>query len=175
MKIFYIDIDEFKQKFDKNFLELYSDLKIKTEKRFYEYTTGRYLVKNVLEKVYNINDEIVLGKNGKPELKKTDFFFSISHSKNIVIACFDKYPCGIDVEYMKDKDLKELSQYFDRTFDTPEDFYKFWTLKEAVFKSGQKEIHSKTQKFKKNFCLTVVSDKQLKCLNIVDYMRTFIE
>lgn len=119
----------------KDFLFPYADTEIKAEKRFYEYTIGRYLVKHVAQKYYNIDKtEIIKNENGKPIFKNSDLHFSISHSKNIVIACFDKYPCGIDIEYMKDRNIQKLSEYFDKNFETLEDFYKFWTTKEAKYK-----------------------------------------
>ena len=135
MKIFYVEIDKFKEKYGKDLLSQYADKELKTDKRFYEYTIGRYLVKEVAKKYYNICDtEIITNKDGKPLFKTADLHFSISHSKNLVIACFDNYPCGMDIEYIKERDLVKLSKYFKKTFTTKEDFYKYWTLREATYK-----------------------------------------
>ena len=66
MKVFYIDISKFKKKCSKDFLLQYADREFKTEKRFYEYAIGRYLVKLVAQKYYNIADNtIVRTENGK--------------------------------------------------------------------------------------------------------------
>ena len=54
MKVFYIDISKFKKKYSKDFLLQYADREFKTEKRFYEYAIGRYLVKLVAQKYYFI-------------------------------------------------------------------------------------------------------------------------
>ena len=54
MKIFYIEIDKFKNTHNIDFLASYADRKFKTDKRFYEYTIGRYLVKTVAQQYYNI-------------------------------------------------------------------------------------------------------------------------
>jgi len=162
MKIFYIDIEQFKTRYDKNFLLQFADKELKTEKRFYEYTIGRYLVKSVAEKYYDVEDtEIITKPDGKPIFKNNSLHFSISHSKNIVIACFDKSPCGIDIEYAKPRDLSKLSEYFGKSFKTAEDFYKFWTLKEASYKLNSPVKYEYFTKFQDSYYLSVVSTQGL--------------
>ena len=159
MKVFYIDIDEFKKNHKKDFLLPYNDKNFKTEKRFYEYTTGRYLIKNAAKKYYDIkNTEIITNEKGKPYFKNNEIYFSISHSNNIVIACFDKTPCGIDLEFIKKRDLIKLSKHYNVEFKTLDDFYKFWTIKEAEYKLNQKAKTIYTKQFK-NFFLTIASDR----------------
>ena len=162
MKIFYINIEEFKKKYDKNFLALYADIELKTEKRFYEYTIGRYLIKNIAKQYYEINDtEIIINENGKPSFANSNLHFSLSHSKNIVIACFDEYPCGIDIEYVKEKDLTKLSKYFKKDFETLEDFYKYWTQREAQYKLDKPAKSVYSANFKNNYYLTIVSNSNI--------------
>lgn len=156
MQIFYIEVDKFKKSHDKNFLIQYADAKFTSEKRFYEYTIGRYLVKHVAQKYYNINDtDIIKNANGKPIFKNANLYFSISHSKNIVIACLDIYPCGIDIEYIKNRNLNKLSEYFDKNFKTLEDFYKFWTTQEATYKVNQTNKFIHNQVFQNCYYLTI--------------------
>lgn len=171
MDIFYIELDKFKKNHDKNFLIPYADVEFKFEKRFYEYTVGRYLVKQVAQKYYNIdNTEIIKNANGKPVFKNANLHFSISHSGNIVIACFDKYPCGIDIEYMKERDLHKLSEYFDRNFETLEDFYKFWTTKEATYKIIENNSHIHSQIFKNYYYLTCTSQSNINKIHSISYI-----
>ena len=161
MEIFYINIEEFKKNHNKDFLMPYQDIELKNEKRFYEYCLGRFLVKNIAKQKYNIEDtEIVVKDNGKPVFKNADLFFSISHSKNIVIACFDKYPCAIDIEYIKERNFKKLSDFYNREFSSKEEFYKFWTLKEASYKLGEKVEESCFEIFKDEYYLAVVSGRK---------------
>ena len=158
MEIHYIYIDKFKKENSKDFLEQYNDMNFKNEKRFYEYTIGRYLVKSVAKNNYNLkNTDIIINENGKPVFKDGGLFFSITHSKNIVLACFDKTPCGADIEYIKNRDLEKFSKYYKKEFKDLEDFYKFWTLKEAEYKLGCKVKDSHFSKFEDKYFLTVVS------------------
>ncbi len=174
MHIYYIDVEDFKKKYDKDFLLPYADIELKNEKRFFEYTIGRFLVKNVAKQKYNIkNTEIKVSKNGKPSFINADLNFSISHSKNIVIACFDKYPCAIDIEYIKDRNLSNLSKYFNKDFDSYEKFYKFWTLKEATYKLGCSYKSMYCNKFLDKYFLTVISSKEfdINKINIEKFLK----
>ena len=170
MEVFYINVEKFKKCHNKDFLIPYADTKLNIEKRFWEYTIGRYLVKTVAKERYNIKDvEIVLDKHLKPVFKNANLFFNISHSKNIVIACFDKNPCGIDIEYIKKRDLSKLSNYFNQTFGSLEEFYKFWTYKEASYKLQEKVYDSYFSKFQNNYCLTVVSNQKIDIQKIYSF------
>ena len=157
MKIFYIDINEFKKNYGKNILTEYADIKLNSEKRFFEYTLGRYLVREAAKVFYDVSDKIVLSTNGKPKFKNSNLQFSISHSKNIIMVCFDNHPCGIDIEYIKPRDFTKLAVRYKQEFATCDDFYKFWTLKEAAYKLGSKITDYKTFKFENHYCVTVVS------------------
>ena len=160
MKIFYIEIDKFKAKYDKNFLMPYADNEFKSDKRFYEHTIGRYLIKNVAQQYYNIKDtSIIVNDKGKPLFKNNFLCFSISHSKNIVMGCFDTNNCGIDIEYNKNRNLEDFSDYFGNEFKTSEDFYKFWTLREASIKLADSVKYQYFQKLD-NYYFTVVSNNK---------------
>lgn len=162
MKIFYIDIDEFKTKTDKASLTSYADKEFKTEKRFYEHALGRYLVKNAAKDVFGITDtEIITNEKGKPYFKNAELHFSISHSDNIIIACFDKYPCGIDIERMKERNFDRFSEYYGEDFEGMYDFYRFWTLKEASYKLNAEPVGIYSKVFLDKYHLTVVSSNEL--------------
>lgn len=159
MKVFYINIENFKKHIDKSILCEYADISINAEKRFYEYTIGRYLIKSAAKKIYDIDDEIIINKNGKPQFKNNEIYFSLSHSKNIEIVCFYKAPCGIDIEFMKNRNLEKVSEYFGQKFDTLEDFYKFWTAEEAEYKIGEKAFQIYSCRLK-NYWLSIASNKK---------------
>ena len=160
MNIFYINIKDFKNTHDKDFFYQYADKEFKGEKRFFEHTIGRYLIKNVAQKIYKIDDvQIITNQNGKPQFKNSDLHFSLSHSKNYIIACFDEKECGIDIEFIKDRDFKKLSLRYGQNFENSEDFYKFWTLKEASYKQGNDIKDHYTTVFKNDYCMTVTSEK----------------
>ena len=163
MKIFYVAIDEFKKLYGRDFLKPFADIELKSEKRFYEYTIGRYLVCQAAKEFYNIkNTEIVFSPNGKPQFKNADLNFSISHSKNIVMVCFDNLPCGIDIEYIKPRDFEKLAKHYNQNFKNAEDFYKFWTLKEASFKLGCSVKDYRSFEFKNDYFVTVTTTDELK-------------
>ena len=158
MKIFYVKIDDFKKEHDKGFLMPYADKKFGTEKRFFEYTIGRYITKKAAEEFYNIkNTEIIINSNGKPSFKNGDIHFNISHSCNIVAVCFDKFPLGFDIEYIKERDLKKLSNHYNKNFESLDDFYKFWTLKEAEYKLSSTAKTVYTNKFEDEYYISIAS------------------
>ena len=160
MNIYYIDIEEFKQTHDKNFLSKYIDREFKSDKRFYEYTIGRYLIKNVAKKIYKIDDcEITIDKNGKPQFKNSNIHFSLSHSKDYVVICFDKNECGIDIEFNKERNFEKISQHYNKNFVNADEFYRFWTLKEATYKLHNSVKDYYTTVFKNYYYLTVTSEK----------------
>ena len=160
MNIFYINIEEFKNTHGRDFLLLYTDREFKSEKRFFEYTIGRYLINNVAQKIYKIdNAEIITEDNGKPKFAHSDLYFSLSHSKNYAVACFDENECGIDIEFIKERDFKKLSQHYGCNFKNSDDFYKFWTLKEASYKQNSTVNDYYTTVFKDDYYLTITSEK----------------
>jgi len=160
MNIYYIDIKEFKQTHNKDFWSKYTDRSFKNEKRFFEYAVGRYLIKNVAQKIYKIdNPEIIVNSCGKPKFKNSDLYFSLSHSKGYAIACFDENECGIDIEFAKERNFKKLSQHYNKNFVDADEFYRFWTLKEASFKQHSVVNDSYTTVFKDDYYVTVTSEK----------------
>ena len=167
MEIYYININNFKNKHNIDILNSYADIELKTEKRFYEYTIGRYLVKKVATEFYNIIDtEIITTIKGKPIFKNANLHFSISHSNEIIIACFDNSNCGIDIEYMKKRNFSKLSNYFNQQFSTKEDFYKFWTLKEAAYKLGSTANSFCSYKFRSDYYISIASSSFKNINNI---------
>ena len=87
-------------------------------------------------------DEIryTYSKNGKPSISGApNFCFNISHSGEYVICAVSKQSIGCDIQYKKPCDIRMGRYIF-----TPEemslvhnsdDFYRMWTLKEALLKA----------------------------------------
>ena len=138
MEIFWLRKEDFSKYLDEKSLKYFLEGKIfKSEKRTQEYALSRFLVHFVLKKMYKIQDYKIGLKKDKPRLLgklEERLFFSISHSKNIVAAAFDSKGTGFDIEYMKKRDTKRLSEYLDFEYKNLEDFYRKWTQHEADFK-----------------------------------------
>lgn len=158
MKIYYISSEDFFKTRSTEFLRTYSDgREFKSLKRFTEYTIGRYLVKTAGEKIFNLSDTDIIVKDSKPEFKSGGLKFSITHSGKYIAAAFDEHECGLDMEEMKGRNLTALSKRYEREFNTPEDFYKFWTEYEAQIKLHGKVRDKFSAVFKNKYMLTVVS------------------
>lgn len=161
MDLFYINIHEFKKTHNRFFLEKFQDIEIKSEKRFFEYTIGRYLVKKVGYEFYKIKDTEIIINNSRPEFKNSDIKFNLSHSKNFVVCVFDKNLCSVDIQFMKDINLSNFEHYFKRRFENKIEFYKFWTQKEAQIKFKSKPFYFYTEIFKKEYMLTICSANKI--------------
>jgi len=68
-----------------------------------------------------------------------DFYWSVSHKKDLVMVWVDQRPLWVDIEICKSR-WEELfsyhpdAQYEELGWQTWENFYRLWTLKEAVIK-----------------------------------------
>ncbi len=82
----------------------------------------------------------VTGAHGKPYLKNSDLFFSISHTEGAVAAAFSEgEEVGIDVERKSRRVSKGiysrvLSEEEQKSVKNSEDFLKMWVQKEAFLK-----------------------------------------
>ncbi len=96
--------------------------------------------------------DLILAKGplGKPYLKNyPDFYFNISHSKGGVAVVFSDSPVGIDIELLREPDLKVADRYFcenERNYinSRPDNqsarFFEIWTKKEAYVKQSGEGI-----------------------------------
>ena len=96
-------------------------------------------VKEILSKIFGIDEEIVRNENGKPYLKSEKLFFSVSHTKNRLFIAFSSENIGIDAEYKFRKTnysalMKKLSIQEQNFVSSPLDFLRLWTKKESVVK-----------------------------------------
>ncbi len=104
------------------------------------------LVRNAIAKEFNIAADDIrfrVDKNGKPYTESAPVHFSISHSKNIAVCAVSDKPVGIDIEYVRDVNLKvakrlfapdELMYVFEKWDLSKRRFFEIWTRKEAYVK-----------------------------------------
>ena len=88
-------------------------------------------------------------KNGKPCFKDyNNLFFNLSHSNSAVACAIADKPVGIDLQYMRDFDIKLARRFFtkdeqdfiNQSKDTKVAFYTIWTKKEAFLKCTGKGL-----------------------------------
>ena len=160
MEIYFIKIDEFVKNVEQSSLEFFLDEKIfASDKRRLEYCLGRFLLKYVLKTRYFIDNPKILIKNNKPFVDWNNIFFSLSHSKNYVMAVFDKNNTGIDIEFMKPRDFEKLFAHYN-LFPEKKDkktFYQLWTKYEAQIKLQENAVSNFSAIFSKDYCLSVCS------------------
>lgn len=88
-----------------------------------------------LKKGFSISDvEIDYTSNGKPFLKNVkNIHFSISHSDDLLVIVIDNKNIGVDIERIRDYDLK-INSIIKYNAKSNEDFFREWTKREAVIK-----------------------------------------
>ncbi|MEL3970723.1 4'-phosphopantetheinyl transferase superfamily protein [Rossellomorea oryzaecorticis] len=102
------------------------------------------------KRLYDIKLE--RNKHGKPQLKEgCGLHFNLSHSANYIIAAFSEYRIGVDIERIRNINLKIARNMFtqeeyDYITKTSSDkmklmhFYQIWTLKESYMKAVGKGL-----------------------------------
>ncbi len=82
-------------------------------------------------------------EKGKPYIDtKYNYHFNISHSKNLVLCGASRSPLGVDVEYIKARDIDLFKNIFSKkewyyimnAKDQIKAFYTIWTKKESFLK-----------------------------------------
>ena len=84
--------------------------------------------------------EILKRESGKPYCR--DLFFNISHSGDFVLLAVSDFEIGIDIEKIRDVDLKISDRCFEEKVSTKEEFFSMWTQKESIIKYLGKTIIS---------------------------------
>ncbi len=163
MKWYKYDIRYLSEKeYNKWFALMNEDKRQKVERFCFEddkkrSVAGEMLAKKAVAEWLDVSaEEIVLciGKNGKPFAENTKVQFNISHSGNLVVCAVDDKPVGIDVEQIRNIELKIAKRIYtdDELFylfgfcpsdddfkSSPDDgmllrFFELWTAKEAYLK-----------------------------------------
>src|SRR5690606_24435151 len=92
-------------------------------------------------------DRLRSNEYGKPSLDDNTFF-NLSHSGKFVICAFHTQEVGIDIEEIKEIDLKDFKSIFTEeekyklkhSSNPLKDFYRYWTIKESVIKAEGKGL-----------------------------------
>lgn len=117
---------------------------------------AKFYVKKIAAKFLNatINTlDFEKTSNGKPFLKNyPDFHFNISHSNNLIAIAIDNSQIGIDIEKIREVNLKLANRHFcenEINFinSNNERFFEIWTKKEAYLKQTGKGIIGNLNKF----------------------------
>ncbi len=177
MDIFYLKKSEFLENIDYKTLKTFSDNReFNSKEKEEEHLLGLFLTKFIAKHIYDIQNTEIEIINKKPFFKNAKLYFSISHSKDIVLVVFNNSNIGADIEYMENgKNFKLImNRYGIKTSNpTAKEFYRFWTGHEAEIKLGNRNIKSLfSEILEDNYMLTCVSDNifvsnfQIKKLNI---------
>lgn len=107
---------------------------------------GRDILQRILrEKFPNIDALVKVDVRGKPFIANIPkFHFNISHSGQKIVIATDSVPVGVDIERVRDVNLKIVDHFFSdediKNFyevsleDRLEYFFKTWTQKESYVK-----------------------------------------
>lgn len=111
---------------------------LKTEAARKRTVAGELLVKSALK-----DDGIVILKDeyGKPFIKGSDKYISISHSNDYAVCAVSDSPVGIDIEIKREINLNTTRKFCNDTElayitanDSQNRFFEIWTAKEAAYK-----------------------------------------
>ncbi len=118
------------------------------------------MIDRILKEVYKIeNRSLVTKENGKPELENQDKYLSISHSGEYIVLGFSDSKCGVDIEKIKPRNYKKISEKMGFKSSSLEEFYLNWTKYEAEYKlDGESKS---TYKFSiPNYIITAVNENE---------------
>ena len=88
-------------------------------------------------------ENVIIGKNGKPECK--GIYFNLSHSLDMVLCAVSKNPVGCDIEKVTNAPIEDSEHYFSKKecrhiadasnpTDADRRFFRLWTMKESYMK-----------------------------------------
>lgn len=164
MEIYYLKKEEFLNSIDINSLKKFSDNReFSSEEKYLEHLCGLFLTKFIAKQVYNIKNTEIELKNKKPYFKNNEIYFSVSHSKNIVLVGFNNANIGVDTEYMYPRNYQKIMDRYNKNIVNPtkKDFYRFWTIHEAEIKLGKHLKAMFSTNFENDYALSCVCDDVL--------------
>ncbi len=101
--------------------------------------------------------EIIKDSLGKPYAKDMEeIFFSVAHSQNRIVFATAKSPVGVDIEFMREVNLKTAQRFFTKEeyesviAKDKREFFRIWTLKESYVKMLGKGFRIPPE----SFCVT---------------------
>ncbi|WP_299319624.1 4'-phosphopantetheinyl transferase superfamily protein [uncultured Maribacter sp.] len=132
---------------------------------------GRLLLAYGLQNLYQVdinNLKMSFSKDKKPFLENSSIQFNISHSNDVIVCAITSVgDIGIDVEKISDINIQDFKEQFSRSeYETilgapkvVEQFYTYWTQKEAVVKSNGSGLHIPLHSFEISEQSTVIADQ----------------
>ena len=127
----------------------------KNKQKQLEHSFTYFMLDKILNEQYSIKDRSIEFVDSKPFLKNRELQFSLSHSGNYIVLAFSKNNCGVDIEKIKNRNFKSISERMNFKCVTLKDFYIEWTKYEAEYKLGEKP-------------------QKVKSLNLDDYILTSV-
>lgn len=162
MDIFYLKKSEFIPFINQESLQSFSDSRtFKCKEKEIEHLCGIFLTKFIAKHAYDVHNLDIELRNKKPYFVSNEIFFSISHSKDIVLVVFNNSEIGADVEFMKDgKNYKLIMNRYGHNVSNPskKDFYRFWTVHEAEIKLNGHIRSLFSETLEQDYMLACVSD-----------------
>lgn len=112
-----------------------------------------------IKKEYGVFSDLKITDKGKPYFENSEISFSVSHSKDVVAVCADKYNCGLDVQVftlpnqktvesiLNDLELNEFNAAADE-YEKTKLFTRFFTEKESYVKFSGEGFTKKPREIK---------------------------
>lgn len=140
-------------------LKQFQKKEINDEEKWKVHCLSYLLVDKFLEEVYGIQSREIVFEKGKPILIDGGKHFSISHSEDIIAIAFSDSNCGVDIEKIKLREFKKISDRMKFNAETLGKFYQEWTKYEALYKLGKNVEYGSVANFDlDNYALTAVSE-----------------
>ena len=94
----------------------------------------------------DIEKSVLYNKLNKPYLQNNNVYFNISHSKNFVVFVKDNKKIGVDIEFIRDRNIHIINKVCNEKEkqiinNNIYEFTKYWTIKESVFKATSSDIY----------------------------------
>lgn len=123
---------------------------------------GRLLLAYGLQNLYQVdinNLKMGFSKDKKPFLENSSIQFNISHSNDVIVCAITSVgDIGVDVEKISEINVEDFKEQFSRSeyeaiigsSNVLEQFYRFWTQKEAIVKANGFGLHIPLNSFEIN-------------------------
>lgn len=158
MEIYIIDIAN-AEKVKEETLKQYQKKDITDELKLKIHCLSYLLVDKFLEEVYGVESREIVFEDGKPILIDGGKHFSISHSEDLIALAFSDSNCGVDIEKIKLREFKKISERMKFEAETLGEFYQEWTKYEALYKLGKDIEYGSVANFDlEDYALTAVSE-----------------